>query len=81
MSIYYVSNSGLDTNDGLTPETAWQSVAKVNESIAGGDEIRFRCGDTFYGRVQAKPGTPDKFTTFTSYGEGVKPVMSQYKLI
>lgn len=28
--IYYVSNSGNDSNDGLTPETAWQTLDKVN---------------------------------------------------
>ncbi len=28
--IYYVSNSGNDTNDGLTPETAWKTLSKVN---------------------------------------------------
>lgn len=28
--IYYVSNSGNDSNDGLTPETAWKTLGKVN---------------------------------------------------
>lgn len=77
---YYVSNDGCDRNDGLTPETAWKTVTKVNESIEGGDIVRFRCGDTFFGHVETKAGTPDAPTTYTSYGEGAKPEISQYKL-
>lgn len=81
MSIYYVSNSGLDTNDGLTPETAWQTIGKINEAVVGGDEVRFCCGDTFYGRI-ASPAGPDAEhpTIFTSYGEGKKPTISQFML-
>lgn len=78
---YYVSNDGCDRNDGLTPETAWKTIAKVNESIEGGDIVRFRCGDTFYGTVATKAGKPDAPTTYTHYGEGEKPEISQYKLI
>ncbi len=82
MSTYYVSNQGLDTNDGLSPETAWQTIPKVNQSIESGDIIKFRCGDTFYGQINLKPGESlDKMTTVTSYGEGEKPVISQYKII
>jgi len=80
MSIYYVSANGCDTADGLTPETAWKSIEKINSTIAGGDEVRFRCGDTFYGRI-TPPAGPDTEhpTTLTSYGEGEKPTISQYK--
>ncbi len=28
---YYVSNSGNDSNAGTTPETAWQTINKVNK--------------------------------------------------
>lgn len=82
MSIYYVSNNGCDCKDGLTPETAWATIAKVNETIKGGDVVKFRCGDTFYGRLQPPAGIdPDHRTTYESYGEGKKPVVSQYKII
>ncbi|MBR5528117.1 MAG: hypothetical protein IKV97_03870 [Clostridia bacterium] len=81
MSIYYVSANGCDTNDGLSPEKAWQSISKVNATIVGGDEVRFRCGDTFYGRIYPKAGiSSEQPTTYTSYGEGKKPVVSQYKI-
>lgn len=82
MSIYYVSANGCDTADGFTPETAWKTIAKVNQSLAAGDEVRFRCGDTFYGQIHAVAGiSPVQPTVYTSYGEGEKPVISQYKLI
>ncbi len=48
---YYVSSStGDDTNDGLTPETAWKTVAKVDAStFAAGDKILFKGGDQWLG--------------------------------
>lgn len=80
-NIFYVSNNGCDTNDGRSPETAWKTIAKVNASMESGDEILFRCGDTFYGRIIPKAGvSPAQPTTFKSYGEGPKPVISQYKI-
>ncbi len=81
MSKYYVSAAGCDCNDGLTPETSWKSVAKVNESIAGGDTVYFRCGDTFFGQlVPPKAENPYQPTTYTSYGCGAKPELSVYKI-
>ena len=81
MSIYYVSACGCDENDGLSPEKAWKSIAKVNATIVGGDEVKFRCGDTFYGRLYPKAGiSAEQPTAYTTYGEGKKPVISQYKI-
>ncbi len=53
---YYVSNDGNDDNDGLTPETAWQTLEKVVEVngfwgdaplLKAGDAVFFRRGDIF----------------------------------
>jgi len=66
---------GCDDHDGLTPSTAWKTIDRVNASVTGGDEVRFRRGDTFYGRLKPPAGL-----TFTAYGEGEKPTISQYKL-
>ena len=80
MATYYISAKGCDLNDGLTPDTPWQSIKKVNSSIKGGDTVCFNRGDTFFGQIRApkqnNSGTP---TTYTSYGEGTKPTVSQYK--
>ena len=83
---YYVSADGDDNNDGLTPEAAWQSVAKVGqESMEGGilqsgDAVFFRRGDMFRS-FDYDPGT-NPFTcridgiTYSAYGEGAKPVIT-----
>ena len=66
---YYVSNGGNDQNDGLTPETAWATLARVSEAeLCPGDAVRFRRGDLFRGLVQTKPGVG-----YGAYGEGEKP--------
>ena len=79
--IYYVSNFGCDTNDGLTPKTPWKTINKINKSISGGDEVRFCCNDIFYGRIVPPEGPDSEHPTIlTSYGEGKKPVISQYML-
>jgi len=84
MSIYYLSNNGSDLNDGLTPESAWASIAKVNCSIKGGDTVKFRCGDTFFGRIMPpeknESGAPTVYTSYEAEGRKQKPVISQYKI-
>lgn len=80
MSIYYLSNLGSDSNDGLSPETPWATIPKANSSMKGGDTLCLRRGDIFYGRINP-PAGPDRehMTTYTAYGEGEKPTLSQYK--
>ncbi|MGB5105839.1 MAG: hypothetical protein WBP29_15255 [Candidatus Zixiibacteriota bacterium] len=41
---YYVRTDGNDANNGLTWATAWRSVAKVNNTIVAGDQVRFGTG-------------------------------------
>lgn len=68
-SVYYVSSSGDDANDGLTPEKAWKSLNKVSEAeFFPGDAVLFKRGDTFRGEIYAKSGV-----TYAAYGEGEKP--------
>lgn len=80
MATYYISAIGSDANDGLSPDTAWQTIKKVNSSVIGGDTVCFKRGDTFFGQIRApktnNSGTP---TTYKSYGNGTKPTVSQYK--
>lgn len=66
---YYVSNDGDDSNDGLSPETAWATLHQANNSGAQpGDGIFFRRGDLWRGTLQCVPGV-----TYSAYGEGEKP--------
>jgi len=50
---YYVSNAGDDANDGLSPDTAWQTIEYVNTvRLADNDTVLFRRGDTFRGEFR-----------------------------
>lgn len=46
---YYVdATNGLDTNDGLSPGQAWQTLAKVNgTTLLQGDTVSLLCGETW----------------------------------
>ena len=80
MATYYISASGCDSCDGLTPDTAWRTIKKLNSEIKCGDTALFKRGDTFFGQVRAPKGNDsDAPTTYKSYGEGAKPIISQYK--
>lgn len=67
---YYVANDGNDTNDGLSPDTAWQTLDRVThaDELKNGDAVFFRRGDVFRGSVTAVAGV-----TYSAYGEGEKP--------
>jgi len=67
--VYYVSNSGCDENDGLSPEKPWATLKKVSEAeLKEGDGVLFCRGDLFRGNVIAKDGV-----TYGAYGKGDKP--------
>lgn len=66
---YYVSNNGNDSNDGLTPETAWATITKVNSAALNyGDGVYFERGGTWRGQLWAQDGV-----IYSAYGEGAKP--------
>ena len=68
-TVYYVSESGNDSNSGKTETTAWKTLSKVNSvSFASGDVVLFKRGDTFRGQLVLKDGV-----TYSAYGEGNKP--------
>ncbi len=68
---YYISSSaGDDDNDGLTPENAFATVAKVNSlDLLPGDEVLFVCGDVWRAEalVITHSGTAENPITFGSY--------------
>ena len=66
---YYVSNSGSDENDGLSPETAWKTLKKVSDAEFNcNDAVLFCRGDIFRGSVNTSSGV-----SYGAYGEGDKP--------
>jgi len=67
---YYVSNDGNDNNDGLSPETAWATVDKVNNTVLKyNDGVLFKRGDLW----RVKQLLCQDGITYSAYGNGAKP--------
>jgi hypothetical protein len=77
---YFISNAGNDSNDGTTTETPWQTLAKVDSrTFFPGDQILFKCGDTFYGSLTiSSSGSAGNPITFGAYGIGENPVITGF---
>jgi hypothetical protein len=73
---YYVSTSGDDANDGLTPSTPWQTLSKASETTyQPGDTVLFKRGDAFDGTMRVLGvGESANRITFGAYGQGAKPI-------
>lgn len=80
---YYISNSGNDSNTGLTTAQAWKTLNKVNSWIfKPGDQILFQRGSTFYGSLTVKnSGTATNPITYGAYGTGEKPVITGFTAV
>ncbi|HXM63306.1 MAG TPA: right-handed parallel beta-helix repeat-containing protein [Terriglobales bacterium] len=80
---YYISaTSGNDSNDGMSPEKAWQHLSKIylksfsKDAFQPGDTIRLKRGDQWDGQVRIQGnGTAEKPITLGAYGEGPKPLI------
>lgn len=75
MAVYYVSISGNDSNDGLSPATAWQTLGHVSDqSYSAGDQILLEGGSTFIGQLSLDAansfGTALNPIVINSYGSG-----------
>lgn len=72
---YYVSPNGSDNNDGLSPETAWQDIYKVNDAdLREGDAVFFERGGVY--RLLGERLNLSDGVTYSAYGEGAKPVIT-----
>ena len=82
-TVYYISTSGNDNANGLTPSKAWKTVSKVNSStFLPGDSILFKRGNMWNDQlVIPSSGTPNGYITFGAYGSGKKPVLNGNGLI
>ena len=77
---YYVdSKKGKDTNDGLSPETAFASIDKLNTiTFQPGDEILFKNGETFVGCLKPQgSGTETAPIKIATYGDSDKRAVLQ----
>lgn len=88
-TVYYISPSGSDDNDGLSPETAWATLDRAFETywpatrdlLKRGDTVLLERGGTWYVSSDEHGGlTSDAYNivsgvTLGAYGEGARPVI------
>lgn len=77
--IYYVDATiGSDSQNGLSPQTAWKSLDKVNAAVFfPGDEILFKTNEQWDGQFRPKgSGSKEKQILVSSYGSGKRPLIA-----
>ena len=77
---YYVSTSGNDANDGLSPETPIKTLQKASEiEMEPGDGLFFKRGDVWTAEqlVIRSSGTKENPVYVSAYGEGERPCFSK----
>ena len=76
-STYFVDPQGDDNSDGLSPASAWRTIAKVNATkLSAGDRVLFARGAVWYETLQpASSGTAARPLVFADFGAGAKPVL------
>ena len=90
--VYYISPNGCDSNDGLTPETAWKTAEKLRSSDAllqAGDAVLFERGgewrkpseENLKDDMDGATGGASVFVAkkgvyYGAYGTGPKPILN-----
>ena len=82
----YISNSGSEANDGLSPNSPKKEVTKIATYLAQGYNVRLKKGDIWYIPTSSLTfknlyGTEKAPLTVTSYGEGARPIIGFMKKI
>lgn len=74
---YYVDATlGLDTNNGLSEASAWQTITKVNAAtLKPGDSVLFKRGETWTLTQSTDRMILSSGVTYTDYGTGALPVI------
>ncbi len=73
---FHVDPKGDDGHDGLSPRSAWRTVAKVNATaFMPGDRILFARGGAWHEALSASSsGSAEHPIVYDAYGSGEKPV-------
>jgi hypothetical protein len=75
---FYISNSGKDSNSGLTPSLPLRNL----HSVQPGNKYLFKSGGIYYLNIRKISNPePDNKIIISSYGNGSKPIISSYKTI
>ena len=72
---YYISPTGSDSNDGLSPQKPWASLDKANSAaLEPGDGLIFERGGTWTGRLTiSRSGNSTQNVYVGAYGTGNAP--------
>lgn len=69
-TFYVDSVSGSDSNDGMSPNTAWQTLSKVQTSVPTNMSVLFKAGSVFSTTYTVQQAS----ITHGSYGVGANPI-------
>ena len=74
---FFVSSvSGEDGSDGLSPQSAWRSLGKVNAAeLRPGDKVLFQRGGSWRGTLVPRSGREGAPIAYGAYGEGARPML------
>jgi hypothetical protein len=74
---FFVSSvSGDDGSDGLSPQSSWRSLGKVNGAeLQPGDKVLFHRGEVWRGSLIPRSGREGAPVTYAAYGEGARPML------
>jgi parallel beta-helix repeat protein len=81
---YYVdATNGNDSNDGLSQDTVWKTINKVNsETLYKGDSVLFKRGEEWREMLNiSSSGTEGNLITFDAYGTGSNPVINPTEVV
>ena len=75
--VYYVDDTGgIDSESGQSLAQAWRTLERVNAAdLKPGDTVRFKSGGVWRGSLVPVSGDETAPVTYTSYGEGAKPLL------
>jgi parallel beta-helix repeat protein len=80
---YYVDTNGNDSNSGLSPASAWKTIAKINsQTFSPGDQILFKSGRKWREQLNIpSSGSAANPIRIGSYDPGNQPVISGADII
>jgi hypothetical protein len=75
-TFYVDAARGEDAQDGLNPESAWRSLARVNRAVLSpGDRVLFHRGQIWRGQLVPHSGDSSGVITYGVFAEGDKPIL------
>jgi hypothetical protein len=75
-TFFVSSTSGDDGSDGLSPQSAWRSLRKVNAAeLRPGDKVLFQRGGSWRGTLVPHSGREGAPVTYGAYGKGARPLL------